>query len=282
MTRIINIYGSKSRWQPETKRLFTNKGIAYDSTTYNTGSAQERTGQQLWEYIDAFIVAVKDIYGLTLGADNLGTVSEFAFFRVGGTATYHRYNAVTGNPDGTYVGGWTHDGTGSLPNGTTGYMTTIFGYDGNTFQQNAQSFGIVLKTDTSGVKADFGVIDGGFANVLQYTRNGSNFTSRLVDQTNNTGTNTNSTGRYFISRNSSANYKQYKNGSPFNTVTQASNTFTNTTPKILIEGAVNNGGTAIQFSDRKRSIWIHFHGASDSQVALLDAAIDTLETQLGR
>lgn len=269
-------------YEPETTRYLNAIGVPNNGTVYFGSTAYEITGAEVWTAVDELVIQIKLVYLLTLGVDNLYTISRFIFLRFGGDATMNRYNLVTGTADGTYVGGWTHDGSGSLPNGTTGYMTTVFGYDGNSFEQNTQSFTISIKTDTSGVKADFGVIDGGFANVLQYTRNGSNFTTRLVDQINNTGTNTNSTGRYFISRNSSSQYKQYKNGTSFNTVTQTSDSFTNSTPKILIEGAVNNGGTAIQFSDRKRTYFAHFDGADDTQVASLDSAFDNFDTTLGR
>lgn len=265
-------------YEPETELYLNALGWANDGTSTVHGVTQA----DIWTLVDALFVGIKTELGLPLGVNNLSTVSRFIQLTLGGDATKHRLNSIDGTNNLTFLGGWTHAANGMLPNGTNGYAETAFGYDGNSFIRDSQTFGIHIKTDTTGVKADFGVIDGGFANVLQYTRNGSNFTTRLGDQTNNTGTNTNRIGRYFINRTAGANYKQYKNGTPFNTVTQASNAFTTLTPKKLTLGAVNNGGTAIQFTDARITLFYHFDGLTDTQVTNIDNLFLTFETSIGR
>lgn len=271
-------------YEPETTAYMNNAdvNIPDDGTVYFTGTAYQITGAELWTALDAFLVSVKTSLGLTLKQNNLSTHFKFIYPRIGGTATAHRINVVDPTTFiGTFSGGWTHDGSGALPNGTNGYMATGCTYGTANFTASNQSFGFCSKTNDNGLYADFGVIIGGQANVILYSRNSGNFVSRLDDQTNNSTSNADSLGFFTINRLASGSYKQYKDGSSIATITQARAALA-PVPLEIIEAAVSNGGTPIQYSPRKRTLFYGGLGMTDTQVSELYTAWNTLETALNR
>lgn len=280
--------GSSLNHEPETTAYLRNPdvNIADDGTVYFPSTPYEITGAEIWVALDACVVSWKTSLGLTLKRNNLSTKFKYIYPRIGGTATAHRINLVdTSTFIGTFSGGWTHDGSGALPNGTNGYMNTTCTYGTANFTSANQSFGICLKTNSLGLFADVGSITGGYSNVILYTRrDAGNFGTRCDDQTVQNTANTNSIGLFAVNRVSSTQYKQYVDGAVFGTIT-ANSTILATPAQNAEEiflAALNNGGSAVQYSDRKQTLAYAGLGMTDTQVSELYTAWNTLETTLNR
>ena len=164
-------------------------------------------------------------------------------------------------------------------------MDTTCTYGSANFTSANQSFGICLKTNSLGLYADVGSITGGYSNILMYPRrDAGNFGTRCDDQTVQNTANTNSIGLFAVNRVSSTQYKQYIDGAVFGTIT--SNSTILATPAQNAEeiflAALNNGGSAVQYSNRKQTLAYAGLGMTDTQVGDLYIAWNTLETALNR
>jgi hypothetical protein len=266
-------------WQPETIAYLGAAVIPDDSTIYFTGTAYEITGAEIWTALNTCVVGWKTDLGLTLFQNNLSTRFNFIYPRIGGTAATNAINLVDAT-SGTFNGGWTHDGSGALPNGTNGYFAT--GVLTNTYSKNDLSFGFDSKTDANGLFSDFGAISGANGEVNMYGRFSGNLNTRLSDNgTNKTIATTTSLGILSMKRDNSANYKVYQEGSLLTTHTSASsgnplNSFG------LTEAAVNNGGSIIQYSPRKRTLFFGGNSLTDTEMTDFTTTWRTLETTLNR
>lgn len=272
-------------YEPETEAYLNALGVSNDSTTYMGSTVYEITGANLWTYLNNFVVNVKNIFGLTLGSNNLSTQFKFIYPRFLDTSSAHRYNLVTGLQDATYFGGWTHDGGGATPNGTNGYVDLNINYTTANFTNNNQSFGFFSKTNTSaGIYADFGMINDGRSNAVMYT-NGTDIVTRLNSETNKTLTLSSSLGVLSMSRTSSTQYKTFRNGLSIGT-----NTDNSTAMYIppqgfkLVEGALYNAGSlsVAFFSPRKRTWFWGGLGMTDSQMLDFYNELANIETLLNR
>jgi hypothetical protein len=262
-------------WQPETIAYLGAAVIPDDTSLYFGGTAYQITGAEIWTALDACVVGWKTDLGLTLFQNNLSTRFNFIYPRIGGTAATNAINLVDAT-SGTFNGGWTHDGSGALPNGTNGYFAT--GILFNEFTQNDMSFGFDSKTDTDGVYADFGCLSG-TGNLLIYGRNGGNLITRLSSGGNDSTATTTSLGVLSTKRDNSANYKVYQEGSLL-----ATKTVSSLSPNSLeiIEGAVSNGGSPIQYSPRKRTLFFGGLSLTDTEMTDFTTTWRTLETTLNR
>lgn len=267
--------------EPETTAYMTAAGIPNDSTVYFPATAYQITGSAMWTALDDLVVGLKNLFGLTLGVSSL--LNQFVYFfpRLGGTATAHAVDLVSGF-SGTFSGGWTHDGSGALPNGVNAYFNT--GYLRTNLSQNNVSAGFWSKTDANGLFADFGSINGANATFLMYARNGGNTITRLSSTSNDSVATADSLGHFSMSRDNSANYRVFKNGSLVATHTRASTGYTLAQP--ILEACTNNdpstGVTPIQYSPRKRTI--HYAGLniSTADMASFHTILNTFETALNR
>jgi hypothetical protein len=268
-------------YEPETEAYLNAITISNDSTTYFGSTAYEILGSAIWSSLDACVVQIKTALGLTLGSNNLSTKFKFIYPRIGGTSTKHAYNLVTGTSDGTYSGGWTHDGGGAEPNGTNGYFQTTFKYDTATFSQNNQSFAFLSKTNTDVFYTDFGAAGFGFGNLTLRARYSGVINTECAISGGITNSVSDSLGLIGVNRTSSANYKVMKNGSVLATNT-ASSIVLPTTGGFIVDGANNNNGSIIQYSPRKRTWFYGGLGFTDTENADIYSAIATLETALNR
>jgi hypothetical protein len=269
-------------YEPEVEIYLDAIGVPNDGTVYYGSTAYEITGAELWTNLDLCVKSIKNAIGLTLEVNNLSTKFKFIFPRIGGTSTAHRYNLVTGTADGTFSGGWTHDGSGALPNGTNAYMTTGFNYNATNFAQNSQSFGFFSKTNNDGLYSDFGAFPATFAGVNMYTNLGGNCNTRLaVAGTNSTTSISSSEGFISMSRTGSANYKHYRNGSSIGTITIASDVMP-VTGIVITEAANNNNGSIIQYSPRKRTWFYGGVGFTDAETLDIYNALYNFEIALNR
>jgi len=274
-------------YEPETTAYMNNAdvNIPNDGTVYFSATAYQITGAELWTALDAFVVSVKTSLGLTLKQNNLSTKFKFIYPRIGGTATAHRINLVDPTTFiGTFSGGWTHNGSGALPNGTNGYMDTTCTYGTDNFTTANQSFGICLKTNSLGLYSDFGSVTG-YSNILFYPRRSAGiFETRCDDTIAQSTVNTNSIGLFALNRVLSTQYKQYIDGSVFGTIISNSTALATPAqnPEEIFLAAVNFGGSPIFYSDRKQTLAYAGLGMTDTQVGDLYTAWATLETTLNR
>jgi hypothetical protein len=161
-------------------------------------------------------------------------------------------------------------------------MDTACPYRPSNFSQDNQSFGFISKTQSSGLYADFGVVGYGYADVLLRSRDGGNtFLTRISSNANDSTANSDSVGHFTLNRVLSSEYKIYVDGASFATKTTAS-VANNILNGEIIEAAVSNGGTPIQYSDRKRT-W-HYAGlcSTDAEILDLHNALNNFETALNR
>ena len=219
---------------------------------------------------------------MTLKQNNLSTKFKYIYPRIGGTATAHRINLVDPTTFiGTFSGGWTHDGSGALPNGTNGYMNTNCKYDTPNFDRDDQCFFFDSKTNTDGLYVDIGCQGTGNADINMFTRLGGNLNTRICDGTNSPTAVADSLGLFALSRYSGTEYKQYKEGSVVATKTVSSLIYSATKYDIY-EAAANNTGSNIQHSPRKRTLHGSGKSMTDTEMGNFVTAWRTLETTLNR
>lgn len=269
--------------EPETTLYMTAAGIANDDTVYFTGTAYQILGSAMWTALDNFVIYTKNLFGLQLQTLSLSQQFHFIFPRIGGTATAHAVNLVDGT-SGTFSGGWTHDGSGALPNGLTGYFDTGFVCSDFTRSNNSMGFCSKTETNSAGPEADFGSTGGSGGEFLMYTRLSNLLYTRQNDNgVNSTVSNTTSLGVFSMSRTATGSYKVYRDGSLLATHVV---TDTNFTARPIIEAAQNStGGTGIsatQYSPRKRTLYFGGLGMSDADMADFVTGWNDLETVLNR
>jgi hypothetical protein len=283
MSRKVIFYNSIPGLEPETTAYMNAALIPNDGTVYFSGTAYEKTGAQLWTALETLVIAWKTDLGLSLGSLTLASRFKFIYPRIGGTAATHAINLI-GATSGTFNGGWTHDGSGALPNGTNGYMNTNF--IPSALSVTNCSFGFDSKTNTNGLASDFGVIDstggGIYGDINMYGRTGGNLNTRLgANGFNSAIATTTSLGILSMKRDNSANYKVYQEGALLTThVIASQSTFSNLYP--ITEAAFNAFGSIIQYSPRKRTLLFAGTSMTDTEMADFTTTWRTLETTLNR
>jgi hypothetical protein len=122
MSKIFTYGGSYNSILEITDTLMTTIGIANNSTIYNTGTAFEKTGAQIWLAFN----------NLILGYQSIGIwgrrIALYPF--LGASATACKWNALDiRNLDAAFrldfQGGFSFDGGGPIPNGTDAHANTF-------------------------------------------------------------------------------------------------------------------------------------------------------------
>lgn len=265
-------------FEPETIAYMEAMSIANDATVYYPSTIYTITGAQLWNAVDTLFVSLKNNFGLTLGANNLSTIFKFLYPRVGGTALRHAINAV--NPSqftGTFFGGWTHDGSGALPNGTNGYMDTNCNGLAN-LNGNSISFGYDSKTNTSGVYVDWFCEDGALNAAVIFGPSGGNLSTRSGSPgATFTDAMANSTGLIAVSRTNNTSYKVFREGVLLSSHTR--NSSANISNLNVLDACY--GGPSL-FSPKKRTLFYASSGMTDEQMLGFKTAWRTFENTLNR
>lgn len=128
-------------------------GIADDATTYNTGTAFELTGAELWSAISDLATYIED--------NSLQSKIVCLHPYIGGTATYHKYNLIDPTTfELSFFGGITHDGTGVTPNGTNGYADT--GITASDLTLNATGWNVYSRTNVPSTGMFLGATTGAY------------------------------------------------------------------------------------------------------------------------
>ena len=203
---------------------------------------------------------------------------------VGGTSGSHMYNLK--NPADSneayrlsFQGGWTHNSTGSIPNGVTAYANTYIQPSNNFLGQDSFSgwyysnstpspsfpnlYGAILLGGNNGI----GIQHGNNYHYINSTEGNTNFT--LPRQK----------GLIGASRTGSASFKIYTTGSVSATLLA-----TSTTPISLniYLSAANASGTTRDFNDSACSFAAFGKGLNDAEVSTLNTIVHQYQTLLGR
>ena len=282
MSKRINIFGSKPKWEPEVVKLLgVTLSVAKDNTLYMPSTAYEIAGIDLWNYYNTLIENTKDIFGLQRKVMSLNQRMKFWYPRLLDSATAHKYNAVDPTTFvGTYNGGFTHDGSGDDPNGSNAYFDTDCVF--NTFSQNDMSFFVLIKENNNGTYADYGCVAGGAGELLLYPRIAStNLRSRLSSSADVTDTHSSSLGFIGHTRNSSTEFKTFVDGSVLET-----NTDTSFAPNGLkikeYATSLSNDSTHIFYTPNRHTHFMGLDGVTDTEAQDIYNAIANLETALNR
>ncbi len=270
-------------YEPETTAYLDAIAVPNDSTIYYPGTAYEIEGSAIWTALDLCVVEIKNTFALTLGIDNLNTKFKYIYPRIGGTSIAHSYNLVNALSNGTYLGGWVHNGSGALPNGTNGYFDTGIQYTASNFLPADSAYGFISKTDTAGLFCDVGVLSSGTPILLKYAKNASNLNSTRCNTItgNNTVAITTSLGLIAISRNNALTYSTYQNGLSLATFTDAAAITAGT--NNIFECTFNSfGSPGGQYSPRKRTWSFAGAGINSTQMADFYTALNNFEIALNR
>jgi hypothetical protein len=201
---------------------------------------------------------------------------------VGGTAASHAVNLKTpGTYNLTFTLGWTHSSTGMTPNGTSDYANTTI--TTSLLSLNSGHLSYYSRTNSTGVMGEMGALRN---TPNSYTDLGINSSGNgAYIRFNNGGVptyiaNADSIGFYIGLRTASNVLKLFKNGSSIQSLTTVSSA-TDATRPIYI-GAINNQGTAINFTNRQCAFSSIGDGLTDTEAANFYTAVQTYQINLSR
>lgn len=283
MSRLYIKFTPRLRFEPETIAFLNIIGVPEDSTVYYAATAFEITGDELWDAVDAYVVGIKDVFGLPLGFNNLSTIFKFIYPFIGGTATAHKYNLVDVTAfQGTFFGGVTHSGGGALFGGVNGYMDTNCPMGAllpaaQNFDGNNNAFGIYSRTNVNALELDVFCADGANSEVYIYSR----YLGNLLTRNGTTGTNhttavADSLAHTSVSRVNNTEYKAFKRGVLIDTYAQAS-----TTHCAEINILLGSTGAA-QYTSKEITNFYGGLGMLSTYMSDYDAVLDEFQTTLNR
>lgn len=203
---------------------------------------------------------------------------------VGGAATTHKFNLKDPRDlDAAFRlvfnGGWTHSGTGALPNGTTAYADTKL-IPSVSLTLNNASLSYYSRTNGYVLGVEIGARVWNMSDVSLGIYGSSVLTGRVNTYSNSANISISDTlGLYQITRTGGSTQKVFKNG--------ASNSASITTSTIAVNypiylSVLNVGGTATYFSNRQCSFASIGDGLTDTEAANLYTAVQNFNTTLAR
>ena len=257
-------------------------GIDADALAFITAAAITDATQQT--AIDTLVKGMK--------ADGTWTKMKAIYPFVGGTATTHKWNLKDPRDlDAAFRlvfnGGWTHSSTGALPNGTNGYADTKFNANANQTVNNCSVSAYVrTATNSSTSVSEFGAAGAvaflpliALQTTALTTRNqycwDYNAGSGAVDI--NTS---DSSGMWGVSRSSTSSWQSFERNIA---IAKTTNTTQSSLPTANIYiGAVNNNGTAINFSFRQIAFAHMGNSLTNSEFNNLYTRVQAFQTALSR
>jgi hypothetical protein len=214
---------------------------------------------------------------LDLKANSLWTPMKAIYPMVGASAAACSRNLKSDDFNGTFTAtGWTFASTGVTPNGTSAYMDTNL-TPNTTMNFNSQSYFIYKASVQSGNICDFGVSDLAGDSVAMFLSNGWNVINEFL--LNGTFTSSTIAGAYILSRNNSNDKKLFRNGSLFETKTNAAISIT--LGNIYLS-ARNASGTADFFTNTQTRFFSLGDGLTDTQASNFYTAVQAFQTTLSR
>lgn len=224
---------------------------------------------------------------LVVGLKNysLWTKMQVIYPFVGGTSTTHKFNLKDPRDlDAafriTFNGGFTQDSNGITANGTNGYADTFY-TPSTSGSQNDQHISVYSRTNNTRDCKDLGTLTAGSNQLTLDLRSTANeFTSGVNSSDDvSSGLFGTSAGLFLSSRTTSTEFKIFRNGTLAKTPSVAS--AGRSTVKTYLS-ALNNNGTAQQFSNRNLA-WASIGlGLSDTEAANLYTVVQAYETALSR
>jgi len=202
---------------------------------------------------------------------------------VGGTATTHKYNLKDARDlDAAYRlvfnGTWTHGVDGITGDGSTSYADTKL-VPASVLSSGNTHVSIWCVSSGDGVMSDFGSGNGGSRWATHLRLGGTLFADQYNTSDNRqTASSSDAAGYYIQTRPGNTEQRMYKNGTEIGTVvTDASAGFSSITYSMYI-GAINEAGTAENFSDRNYSFFTIGSGISAGIAALMSADVAAFQT----
>lgn len=284
-------------WQRLRRRLTGISGGGTPTTSYdgdaqlffdaNTGLSSTQKGA-----VNALVLALK--------SDGIWNRMVAIYPFVGGTAAAHKWNLKDPRDNDlafrlSFLGGWTHDASGALPNGTTGYAKTFIDVHENCPQYSfhgsfynaanvapgaSDYFLFGGKPSGPGIQFEFYNNNSIFAYTGEVNSVGSAVTLNITGQSTWNGLFTLSTyhnnffrvfrGTTQIGSQTTDRYGYFPNNDP-----------NSDTGKLYIS-AYNNNETAQSFSPYKCSFISFGWGLNTTQVSALNTAVINLQTALSR
>jgi len=222
---------------------------------------------------------------LDLKSANIWTKMKAIYPIVGGTASTHKWNLKDPRDlDAafrlTFSTGWTHSNNGMTPNGTSAFADTFFIPSIDTDGTSHYSF--YSKTDVAASSNVFGTNAPGpnYFYTLLNPRNTSNQCVSAINE--NTGeffVNSSSLGLFTLNRQASNDYDVWINSTKKINTTKAS--LGRSSFKLYL-GALNQAGTAGNYSTNQCAFFTGGSALTDTEVANLNTAIQNYQTTLGR
>ena len=212
---------------------------------------------------------------------------------VGGTATTHKWNLKDPRDADAafrlvFYGGWTHDNTGVLPNGTSGYANTLCTVSANFSSSSAHCSLYMPDNNAATTNIDFGVAKDGnslWQCIPKYNWIG---TASLIFDMYNVSTNrilaanSNGSGYYIDTRTSATVHKALRNNVQVgSTNTGTSSGFTNLNLDIYL-AARNTNNSPTNASSNKLSFATIGDGLTDTDATNLYNIVDLYQKRLGR
>ena len=201
---------------------------------------------------------------------------------VGGTSAAHAVNLKTpGTYNLTFTAGWVHSSTGMTPNGSSDFANTTI--TTSLLSLNSGHLSYYSRTNSTGVYGEMGALRN---TPNSYTDLGINLSGNgAYVRFNNGGVptyiaNPNTTGFYINSRTASNSLKLYKNGAIFQSLATVSSATDSTRPIYI--GAINNQGTAVNFTNRQCAFASIGDGLTDAEAANFYTAVQKFQGILGR
>ena len=215
----------------------------------------------------------------------------FMYPFIGGNAAAHKFNAI--NPvdsNGayrlTFNDGWTQSSSGATPNGTNAWANTYFAP--NSLPElpiSAGTIGIYGGTNSPGQCAIGGGGDGGGNNYWAFYPFSNTAKMGALAWESNVGATTTATipnslgGLYFTRSGTTTTCQYYRRGAFVESVTVNANAKGG---QALYLGALNQNGSANQYSPLSHQFTFAHTGLTSSQIAFIDNQIQVYQTALGR
>ena len=251
-------------------------GIDPDAQAFITAAAITDPTQQ-----SAINTLVTDLKGYSIW-----TKFKAIYPIVGGTASSHKFNLKDPRDlDAafrlTFATGYTHSSTGMLPNGTSAYAESFYNplLHGSI---NNVSATVYLRTNLTGDRASFGVIDNFFTGVALLPKWSDNNTYYGANDVIGTGASnivSDTRGFFQTNRIAAGTKKLFRNGSVIGTATPTSSALPNFK---LVYSARNYFGTIQNYDLREIAFASIGDGLTDTEASNFYSAVQAYQTTLGR
>ena len=278
----LNLYSAVQSFQTTLGRQ-VNVPLVSDTDAQAFLNAANITSFQQAAAVNKLVVDLK--------AAGVWTKMKAIYPFVGGSAASHKFNLKDPRDlDAAFRlvfnGGWTHTGTGALPNGTTGYADTKMNANSTNFDYQSMSATFYSRTNNSLAVNDIGVQTGSNRRFIELNIKEGNLSYMALSHQGISYlnfTNNDSRGFYHSNRIDSNTIKLYKNGTNVATGTQTStDIYGEYSVYISALNARHNNNQVLYFSNREVSFTTLGSGLTDAEATSLYNAVQTYQTSLGR